>query len=110
MSYRVKFKSEGPAGTVYYSDDDVTLPFYWETTTVGFDVYLPSSAKWEAFCEEHHAENCKNRRAEIVMRLAQEVARKEARRARMTVDDTGISFSYEGNWFRSLLRKILGLD
>ena len=108
MTYTIKFESQGPAGMVYYQERDSTLPFYWEGTTVGFDVYLPSSEKWAAFCDEHNAASAKDRREEIVGRLANKVARQEARGAKVSIDDTGITFSYEGSWFRALLRKILG--
>ncbi len=110
MSYSVKFKSEGPCGWVYYSEDEETLRFYWETTTVGFDLSLPNLEEWIAFCDKHNARHAKQRRAEIVQHLVQEISRRQGRGAKISIDDNGISFSYEGNWFRSALRKILGLD
>jgi len=110
MSHKIRFESEGPAGMVYYSEQDFTLPFYWESTTVGFDVYLPNSEKWSAFCDKHNAPSARVRRGEIVGRLAIEVARQEAKTAKVSIDDNGITFSYEGSWFRAILRKLLGLD
>lgn len=110
MSYTVKFTSEGPCGWVYYREDDEVLPFFWQTTTVGFDIILASPAEWSAFCDEHKAVKAKQRRDEIVSRLAKEVKRKQAGRAKVSIDDTGISFSYVGNVFRAILEKVLGLD
>lgn len=110
MSYAIKFESHGPAGTVYYREHGFTLPFYWQTSTVGFDVYLPNSEEWAAFCDEHNAGSAIGRREEIVARLANKVARQEARGAKVSIDDTGITFSYEGSWCRAILQKILGLD
>ena len=110
MSSEIKFESHGPVGMVYYREHDFTLPFYWERTTVGFDIHLPSSEKWAAFCEEHNAGSAIERREEIVARLADKVARKEAWCAKVSIDDTGITFSYEGSWLRAILQKIFGLD
>ena len=110
MSHAIKFTSEGPCGWVYYRENEEVLPFFWQTTTVGFDIYLPSPAEWSAFCDEHKAVTAQQRRDETVSRLAQEVKRKQAGRAKVSIDDTGISFSYEGNWFRAVLEKVLGLN
>ena len=109
MGHAIKFESEGPAGMVYYSEQGFTLPFYWQISTVGFDVYLPTSEKWSAFCDEHNAHDAKSRRDEIVDRLASELGR-QAKHAKVSIDDSGIAFSYEGYWLRTILRKILGLD
>jgi hypothetical protein len=107
---QVKLTSEGPFGWVYYSEEKETLRFFWETTTVGFDISLPNSKEWIAFCKESNAPNAKERREEIVLRLAKEVARQEGRGAKVAIDDDGISFSYENNWFHLLLGKIFRLD
>ena len=106
----VKFTSAGPAGYVYYSEDGETLPFDWQRNTVGFDIYLPSSEEWNSFCDEHNAVRARNRRQEIVTRLAQEISRTEAKGSKVTIDGTGISFSYEHSLLRKLMSKILGLD
>lgn len=110
MSYAINFESKGPAGTVYYREHGFTLPFYWQTSTVGFDVYLPTSEEWATFCDEHNARSAIERREEIVARLADRVTRQEARGAKVSIDATGITFSYEGNWCRAILLKILGFD
>jgi hypothetical protein len=110
MTHAIKFTSEGPAGMVYYSEQDFTLPFYWERGTVGFDVYLRTSEEWLAFCDEHNAEGAKGRRDEIVARLAHEIRRQEARGAKVSIDNRGITFSYEGDWLHRILGKILGVD
>ena len=106
----IKFHSEGPCGMVYYSEQGFTLPFDWQRGTVGYDVYLPTSAEWAGFCDEHKAEVAKDRRDEIVRRLANEIAREEPRYAKVSIDDGGIAVSYEGDWRRAILSKILGLD
>jgi hypothetical protein len=110
MTHAIKFKSEGPAGMVYYSEQDFTLPFYWERGTVGFDVYLPTSEQWFAFCDEHNAEGAKGRRDKIVARLANTITRQEAKCAKVTIDDSGITFSYEGDLLHRIMGKILGVD
>ena len=110
MSYAIKFESQGPVGMVYYLEHDFTLPFYWERTTVGYDIYLPTPEKWTAFCDEHNAGSAIERREEIVARLADEVARKEPKGTKVSIGDDGIAFSYEGLWSRTILGKIFGLD
>ena len=110
MSYTIKFESQGPAGMVHYQERSFSLPFYWESTTVGFDIYLPNSEKWAAFCDEHNAGSAIERRDEIVARLADKVARQEARGANVSIDHTGITFSYKGSWSRAIWRRIFGLD
>ena len=94
---------------VYYSEQDFTLPFYWERGTVGFDVYLPTSEQWFLFCDEHNAEGAKGRRDEIVARLANGIARQEAKCAKVTIDGSGITFSYEGHLLHRIMGKIMDL-
>lgn len=109
MSYEVKIVREGRGGWVYYREHEVTLPFDWDITSDGFEVYLPPSAEWDEFCERNNATHCKGRRQQIVERLAEEVRRKKAQKARVTIDDMGISFSFEGDWLHSLVSRILGV-
>ncbi len=108
--FEVKLESHGPAGYVYYSENGETLKFDWQRGTKGFDVYLPTPDSWNAFCEKYGAFAAKNRRQEIVTRMAQRIKREHAWCARVMIDDTGITFSYEHSILGKLLRKILGLN
>jgi len=109
MTYEVKFTTRGRGGYVYYIEDGIELPFDWDITTVGFDIYVYTPDEWDSFCEQHGAYRAKGRRQEILQRVAEEVRKQQAKSAKVTIDDTGISFSFEGNWTHWLLRKILGV-
>jgi hypothetical protein len=37
------------------------------------------------------------------------VRRQRAKKAKMTIDDRGIAFSYEGDWLHSLVSRVLGV-
>lgn len=109
MNYEVKIRREGRGGWVYFLENGKSLPFDWDITTVGFDIYVPTPGEWDAFCEEHGAGEAKGRRQEILQKVAEEVRRKEAKKAKVTTDDTGISFSFEGDRLYRLVSKILGV-
>jgi hypothetical protein len=95
---------------VYYQERDFTLPFYWESTTVGFDVYLQNPDKWAAFCEEHNAGSAIERRDEIVARWQTKSHVKRLGAQRLPSKILESLAHMEGSWFRAILRKILGLD
>ncbi|MEN3329808.1 MAG: hypothetical protein V7638_4615 [Acidobacteriota bacterium] len=109
MQYKIKIVRDGRGGWVYYREDGKELPFDWDITSDGFEVYLPPSDEWEAFCKQHDAVEFITRRREIVERLAEEVRRQRAKKAKMTIDDRGIAFSYEGDWLHSLVSRVLGV-
>jgi hypothetical protein len=109
MNYEVKFTTKGRGGWVYYIEDGKTLPFDWDITTAGFDIYVPTSEEWTAFCDGHNALQAKDRREEILQRIAEEVRKQKAKTAKVSIDETGISFSFESNWVHRLLNKILGV-
>jgi len=109
MSYEVEIKRDGRGGWVYYREGKAVLPFDWDITSVGFEVYLPPSVEWDDFCRRNNATRCNDRRAQIVERVAEEVRRKRARKAKVTIDDLGISFSFEGDWLYGLISRILGV-
>jgi len=109
MDYKVDIKRQGRGGTVYYREGETTLPFAWDVTAVGFEVYLTPTAEWNDFCKENNAMQCIERRQQIVERLAEEVRRKKGKKAKITIDDMGISFSFEGDWLHSLVGWILGV-
>lgn len=109
MRYHVKFTNEGPAGWVYYLEGGEALPFDWETTGAGFYVYLPTAEEWPGFCDQQTAPNARSKRDLIVNRLAKEIKQHQVRGAKVTIDDTGIDFSFEGSWSRAILQKILGV-
>jgi hypothetical protein len=109
MDYEVKYTREGRSGDVFYIEDGLKLPFEWDITTVGFDIYVPMPNEWDAFCENHGAYWAKGRRQEILQRIADEMRRQRAKGAKISIDDTGISFSLEGSLVYRLLSKILGV-
>jgi hypothetical protein len=107
VSYEVKIVKEGRGGWAYYREEAATLPFDWDITSDGFEVYLPPSAEWDEFCKQHNATQCQGRRQQIVERLAEEIRRKKAKKAKVSIDDQGISFSFKGDWLHSLMRWVL---
>ena len=109
MNYKVRMVRSGRGGAVYYDEDTTTLPFEWDTTSDGFEVYLPPSNEWDDFCKQNNATHCIGRRQQIIERLAEEVRRKKARKAKVSIDDQGICFSFEGDWLHSLVGWILGV-
>lgn len=109
MNYEVRIVKDGRGGWVYYLEDKAMLPFDWDTTSDGFEVYLPPSNEWDDFCKKNNATNCIGRRQQIIERLAEEVRRKKAKKATVSIDDQGICFSFEGDWLHSLVSRILGV-
>lgn len=109
MSYKVERTQEGCGGWVYYIEDGVKLPFDWEYSATGFDIYAPSPQEWDTFCARHGAQTAFGRRQEVLQRVAEEVRRKKAKTAKVVIDDAGISFSFKGDPVYTLLRKILGV-
>jgi hypothetical protein len=109
VNYKVNIVRDGRGGWVYYCENEATLPFDWDITSDGFEVYLPPATEWDDFCNQNNATQFIGRRRQIVERLAEEVRRKKAKKARVTVDDMGISFSFEGDWLHSLVSRILGV-
>ena len=109
MNYEITHTQEDRDGYVYYMEDGVKLPFYWEFMVGGFDIYVPTPEKWDSFCEQHDASRAKGRRQEILQRVAEETHKKKAKGAKVSIDDTGISFSFEGSLINRLLHKILGV-
>jgi hypothetical protein len=109
MDYTVEITQEGRGGWVYYLEDGVKLPFDWDFSAIGTDIYVPIPAEWDSFCNEHSSYAARGRRQEILERVAEEVRRKKAKTAKVTIDDTGISFSFEHDWLHRLLSKILGV-
>jgi|SRR5437588_5137888 len=108
MQYRTDFITEGRGGLAYYTEDEKSLSFDWDITSVGFEIYVPSPSEWDEFCEQSDFSQCRGRREEILQRLAEEIRKKKAKTAKVTIDDHGISFSFERDWLHSLLSRILG--
>lgn len=107
VNYEVKVVRDGRGGWVYYRENDATLPFDWDITSDGFEVYLPPPAQWEVFCNQHNATQCIGERALIVKRLVEEVQRKQAKKSKVTIDEMGISFSFTGDRLHSLASWLL---
>ena len=109
MNYKVDIVREGRGGWVYYRENGTTLPFDWDVTMDGFEVYVPPPAEWDVFCKQNEATQCVGRRQQILERLTDEVRKKKGKKAKVTVDDMGIGFSFESDWLHSLMRRILGV-
>ena len=109
MTYDVNMVRKGRGGWVYYNEDREILPFDWDVTKDGFEIYLPRPVEWDEFCKQNDAMNCMSRRQEIVDRIVEEVRRKKGKKAEVVVDEMGITFSFEGDWLHSLLSRILGV-
>jgi len=110
MTYDVKMVREGRGGWVYYREDGQTLPFDWDITGVGFEIYTPRPVEWEEFCKQNNAMNCVGRRQEIVERIVEKIRRRWGNKnAEVVVDEMGISFSFENDWLHSLISRLLGV-
>ena len=107
MSYEVKIVREGRGGFVFYHEDGLTLPFDWDVTADGFEVYVPRPVEWDEFCRRNKAEQCIGGREQILERVTEEVRKKKAKKAKITTDDMGISFSFEGDWLHSIVKRLL---
>jgi len=109
LKYKVNIVREGRGGWANYTEDGMTLPFDWDITSDGFEIYVPRDDEWDNFCTQNNATQCTSRRKEILERLAEEVRKKKAKNAKVTIDDMGISFSFKGDWLHSLVNRILGV-
>jgi aspartokinase-like uncharacterized kinase len=109
VKYDVNIIREGRGGWIFYREEDNSLPFDWDITSDGFEVYVPPPSEWDDFCKRNSATQCIGRRQQILERLAEEVRKKKAKKAKVTIDDMGIHFSFEGDWLHSLVNRILGV-
>lgn len=109
MTHEVKIVREGRGGLAYYKEAGITLPFDWDVTSDGFEVYVPTKDEWQEFCRQNNAIQFISRREEIIDRLAEGVRIKKAKTAKVVIDDNGISFSFEGDWLHSLTRRVFGV-
>ncbi len=107
LTYEVKIVREGRGGWAYYKEAGISLPFDWDVTSDGFEVYVPTTDEWQEFCRQNNAVQFMSRRDEILERLAEGVRIKKAKKAKVVIDDNGIIFSFEGDWLHSLISRIL---
>lgn len=86
--YKVKIKQEGRGGWIYYIEKEKTLPFDWEYFMYpSLGVVIPSSDKWNSYCENHNASWAIDRREEILQRIGREVLEKQYGNGRFEIND-----------------------
>src|SRR2546423_15277003 len=72
VKYQVKIEQIGRAGWAYYIEQEKQLPFSWENFgTPGDGIIIPSPTEWNKYCEKRGADWAKERREEILQRVAQ---------------------------------------
>jgi hypothetical protein len=91
MNYHVKIIQSGRTGWINYVEDGKLLPFGWDFSALGIEIYVPSSEEWNEYCDKHKADWAKDRRTEILERLAQEVCRQKAKKAKASINDNWIN-------------------
>jgi hypothetical protein len=94
LSYRVETDSAGRAGNVYYREGECCLTFWWEFTTNGAAIRVPSALAWDRYFAAA-AERCaQGRRLEIIKRIAEETRRQQAPKAEIEYEDEWIVFRF----------------
>ena len=86
MDYQVKITHIGRSGWVNYLEGDKVLSFGWDFSAIGVEIYVPSPEEWNKYCNEHKADWAKDRRTEILERVAQEVCRQKAKNAKVRIN------------------------
>src|SRR5687767_6271032 len=86
-NYTVEIKKDGIGGWVSYGEGRQRLLFEWDFHSHGIEIYTPPPSEWDAFCEEHAARWAKDRRREILERIAQEYCRQKVRKAEWRIED-----------------------
>jgi hypothetical protein len=92
--YNVEITSEGRSGDVIYSEQGNSLSFWWEFSTTGAFISIPSGENWNAFCERENALWAKDRKSEIVSRMAAETRRQKAGSAEIEIEDEWINLKF----------------
>jgi len=94
MDYEVEINQTGRGGTINYIEEEKSLPFDWEFSMVGADIFVPTSSEWDSYCEKHLADWAKGRRQEILERLSQEVRKQKVQSAKIKIEDHWIQFTF----------------
>lgn len=107
MSFEVEITQQGRGGTYYYVEHDAKLPFEWDFSSIGVVIYVPTPEAWDGFCQSHDAIWALGRRQEILQRVAEEVRRRKAKSAKITIEDHWIKLSFKDAWIFRLLKALL---
>ena len=94
MNYQVKITQKGRGGWIDYVESEKQLPFGWDFSAIGVEIYVPSPEEWNEYCNEHKADWAKDRRTEILERVAQEVCRQKAKQAKVSIKENWIDIEF----------------
>ena len=96
MTFEVEITQQGRGGIYYYTEHGVKLPFEWDFSSIGITIYVPTHGAWNEFCRKNDAPWGIGRRQEILQRLGDEVRRRKAKSAQITIEDHWASASPHG--------------
>jgi len=108
IDYQVQITQNGRDGVDYFIEGDSRLPFYWEFTMGGVAIEVPTLEEWDGYCDIKRAPRAKGRRQEILVKLANEVRRRKAKSAVISIEDNWIILTFEEPWIYSFLRGLFG--
>lgn len=94
VEYEVEITSEGRSGNVLYKEQEGCLNFWWEFSADGAFINIPSNENWDNFCERSNASWGKDRKLEIVQRVASETKRQKAPSAEIEIQDEWINLYF----------------
>ena len=106
MSFAVQITQQGRGGTYYYLEHGAKLPFHWDFSSEGVEIYVPTPDEWTAYCEQHGATWAAGKRQQILERVAEEVRRRKAKYARITIEDHWVVLTFKDAWIFSLLKSL----
>ena len=94
MNYRVEIDNHGPAGDVRYIEDDRVLRLFWEYMSYGVLISVPDSGKWDEYYQSHSAGWAKDRREEILQRVAEQACLQQAPWSKVAITEEGIELRF----------------
>jgi hypothetical protein len=106
VKYEVEITQEGRGGTYYYIEQAAKLPFDWDFSSQGVSIVAPTPDEWDSYCSKYDADWAKGRRQEILQTLAEEVRRRKAKSATITIEDHWVNLSFKDSWVFSLLKSL----
>jgi hypothetical protein len=92
--YEVEITSVGRSGNVIYKEHGGALRFWWEFSTTGAFVNIPSDKNWDNYCERENSAWGKGRKAVIIERVAAEIRRQKATTSRVEIQDEWINLYF----------------
>ena len=107
MTFEVEITQQGRGGIYYYTEHGVKLPFEWDFSSIGITIYVPTHGAWNEFCRKNDAPWGIGRRQEILQRLGDEVRRRKAKSAQITIEDHWVQLSFKDGWIFRLLKAVL---